>query len=156
MKQLLHIRPINLNYNIILVFMLSYIIVQIISGIFLVMFYCSNASMAFISVEHIMRDVRMVGLSDTSCKWSFILLHRSLRAPISRIFLWLVFLSEDYSGVRCNHIITNDHYVFLGYVLLGVKCLIGQLRNNKPSSTVPSLDRRSYRGLERILSRKSN
>lgn len=31
--------------------------VQIITGVFLVMFYCSNASLAFLSVEHLMRDV---------------------------------------------------------------------------------------------------
>jgi quinol-cytochrome oxidoreductase complex cytochrome b subunit len=50
--------PINLNYNYNYgIYALVILALQIISGIFLVMFYSSNASMAFLSVEHIMRDV---------------------------------------------------------------------------------------------------
>jgi quinol-cytochrome oxidoreductase complex cytochrome b subunit len=50
--------PANLNYNYNFgVYALTILALQIISGIFLVMFYCSNASMAFLSVEHIMRDI---------------------------------------------------------------------------------------------------
>jgi hypothetical protein len=92
------------------------------------MFYSSNASLAFLSVEHIMRDIRMAGLLDTSCKWSFFLLYRSIFTPFSWNFLWILFLPEDYYGVRCNYIIIDDYYFFLGYVLLGGKCLIGQPR----------------------------
>ena len=62
MIQLLRIQPSNLNYNYNLGFMLDDTCFQIISGIFLVMSYCSNASLAFLSVEHIMRDVHMDGL----------------------------------------------------------------------------------------------
>jgi quinol-cytochrome oxidoreductase complex cytochrome b subunit len=61
MIQLLHIQPITLNYNITLVFMLNRIGFQIVTGIFLVMFYSTNASLAFLSVEHLMRDVLMDG-----------------------------------------------------------------------------------------------
>ena len=43
MIQLLLILPSSLNYNITLVFMPSCLSIQIITGIFLVMFYCSNA-----------------------------------------------------------------------------------------------------------------
>ena len=33
------------------------LIIQILSGIFLAMYYCSDINLAFLSVEHIMRDV---------------------------------------------------------------------------------------------------
>lgn len=50
--------PSNLNYNYNYgVYALMLLGLQIISGIFLVMSYSSNASTAFLSVEHIMRDV---------------------------------------------------------------------------------------------------
>jgi quinol-cytochrome oxidoreductase complex cytochrome b subunit len=50
--------PVNLNYNYNFgIYALIILALQIVSGIFLVMSYCSNASLAFISVEHIMRDV---------------------------------------------------------------------------------------------------
>lgn len=61
MIQLLHIQPITLNYNITLVCMLNSVSFQIVTGIFLVMFYSTNASLAFLSVEHLMRDVLMDG-----------------------------------------------------------------------------------------------
>jgi quinol-cytochrome oxidoreductase complex cytochrome b subunit len=44
----------NYNYGIYAIVVLS---LQIITGIFLVTFYCSNASLAFLSIEHLMRDV---------------------------------------------------------------------------------------------------
>lgn len=43
MRQLSLTQPASLNYNTTMGFMLSCIDVQIITGIFLVMFYCSNA-----------------------------------------------------------------------------------------------------------------
>lgn len=43
MTQQLLIQPASLNYNIILVFMPCCFRIQIVTGIFLVMFYCSNA-----------------------------------------------------------------------------------------------------------------
>lgn len=46
----------NYNYNFGIAALLV-LALQIITGIFLVMFYCSNASLAFLSVEHLMRDV---------------------------------------------------------------------------------------------------
>jgi len=50
--------PSNLNYNYNYgIYALLILGIQIISGIFLVMFYCPNAASAFLSVEHIMRDV---------------------------------------------------------------------------------------------------
>jgi quinol-cytochrome oxidoreductase complex cytochrome b subunit len=50
--------PITLNYNYNFgVFALLVLALQIITGIFLVMFYSTNASLAFLSVEHLMRDV---------------------------------------------------------------------------------------------------
>ena len=57
MIQQSHTPPVSLNYNITLEYMLSYLGVQVVSGVFLVMFYSSNASLAFLSVEHLMRDV---------------------------------------------------------------------------------------------------
>jgi quinol-cytochrome oxidoreductase complex cytochrome b subunit len=50
--------PASLNYNYNFgIYALVILGLQIVSGIFLVMFYCSNASLAFLSVEHLMRDV---------------------------------------------------------------------------------------------------
>jgi quinol-cytochrome oxidoreductase complex cytochrome b subunit len=50
--------PSNLNYNFNFgIYALTVLGIQIISGIFLVMFYCPSTSAAFLSVEHIMRDV---------------------------------------------------------------------------------------------------
>jgi len=50
--------PISLNYNYNFgVYALVVLALQIVTGIFLVMFYSSNASLAFLSVEHLMRDV---------------------------------------------------------------------------------------------------
>jgi ubiquinol-cytochrome c reductase cytochrome b/c1 subunit len=50
--------PTTLNYNYNFgIYALVILFLQIITGIFLVMFYSSNASLAFLSVEHIMRDV---------------------------------------------------------------------------------------------------
>jgi quinol-cytochrome oxidoreductase complex cytochrome b subunit len=50
--------PITLNYNYNFgIYALVVLGLQIITGIFLVTFYCSNSSLAFLSVEHIMRDI---------------------------------------------------------------------------------------------------
>jgi quinol-cytochrome oxidoreductase complex cytochrome b subunit len=50
--------PSNLNYNYNFgIYALVVLGLQIISGIFLVMSYCPSASAAFLSVEHIMRDI---------------------------------------------------------------------------------------------------
>jgi len=50
--------PITLNYNYNFgIYALVILGLQIITGLFLVMFYCSNSQLAFLSVEHIMRDV---------------------------------------------------------------------------------------------------
>jgi len=50
--------PAALNYNYNFgIYALVVLGLQIVTGIFLVMFYCSNASLAFLSVEHLMRDV---------------------------------------------------------------------------------------------------
>nr|ACZ96466.1 apocytochrome b [Didymium iridis]ACZ96467.1 apocytochrome b [Didymium iridis] len=50
--------PITLNYNYNFgVYALTVLALQIVTGIFLVMFYSTNASLAFLSVEHLMRDV---------------------------------------------------------------------------------------------------
>lgn len=50
--------PITMNYNYNFgIYALVVLALQIVTGIFLVMFYCSNASLAFLSVEHLMRDV---------------------------------------------------------------------------------------------------
>jgi ubiquinol-cytochrome c reductase cytochrome b/c1 subunit len=50
--------PITLNYNYNFgIYALIVLALQIVTGIFLVMFYCSNSTLAFLSVEHIMRDV---------------------------------------------------------------------------------------------------
>jgi len=50
--------PASLNYNYNFgIYALVVLSLQIVTGIFLVMFYCSNASLAFLSVEHLMRDV---------------------------------------------------------------------------------------------------
>jgi len=50
--------PISLNYNYNFgVYALLVLALQIVTGIFLVMFYSTNASLAFLSVEHLMRDV---------------------------------------------------------------------------------------------------
>jgi quinol-cytochrome oxidoreductase complex cytochrome b subunit len=50
--------PANLNYNYNFgIYAFVILIVQIVSGIFLVMSYCPSATAAFLSVEHIMRDV---------------------------------------------------------------------------------------------------
>lgn len=43
MRQLSHTRPASLNYNTTTGYTLGCIDVQIVTGIFLVMFYCSNA-----------------------------------------------------------------------------------------------------------------
>ena len=125
MIQLWLIQPSNLNYNYNLGFTLDDTCFQIVSGIFLVMSYCSNASLAFLSVEHIMRDVLMVGLFDISYKWCIFLFYRCLFAYVSRFNIWFLFLSVGCFGVRCYNFIPNDFNIFLGYVLLGVKCLLG-------------------------------
>lgn len=50
--------PSNLSYNWNFgVFALLVLVIQIVSGIFLVMFYSANADIAFVTVERIMRDV---------------------------------------------------------------------------------------------------
>jgi ubiquinol-cytochrome c reductase cytochrome b subunit len=50
--------PVTLNYNYNFgVYALTLLMLQIVTGIFLVMFYCDNTSLAFISIEHLMRDV---------------------------------------------------------------------------------------------------
>jgi len=50
--------PISLNYNYNFgIYALLVLALQIVTGIFLVMFYSSHASLAFLSVEHLMRDV---------------------------------------------------------------------------------------------------
>jgi quinol-cytochrome oxidoreductase complex cytochrome b subunit len=50
--------PVSLNYNYNFgIYALVLLGLQIITGIFLVMFYCANTSLAFLSVEHLMRDI---------------------------------------------------------------------------------------------------
>jgi len=50
--------PASLNYNYNFgIYALVILGLQIVTGIFLVMFYCSNTSLAFLSVEHLMRDI---------------------------------------------------------------------------------------------------
>jgi len=50
--------PVNLSYNWNFgIYALVILVLQILSGIFLVMFYSANLDVAFVSVEHIMRDV---------------------------------------------------------------------------------------------------
>ena len=125
----LPIQPISLNYNIISVFMLISFSFQIVTGIFLVCFI-APMRFSFFKCGTLMRDVLMDGLFAISRKRSLVLFHRSICPFISRTFLWFLFLSADYYGVRCSNIIINDNNFFLGYVLHGVKCHIGQLRNN--------------------------
>src|ERR1700749_1235441 len=50
--------PSNLNYNYNFgVSAFFVLVIQILTGIFLVMFYCPSTTAAFTSVEHIMRDI---------------------------------------------------------------------------------------------------
>lgn len=127
MNQPLLIQPVTLNYNIILVYMLSCIVLQIITGIFLV---CSIVLMhtSFSQCRTFMRDVLMDGLSDIPCKRSIFLLHRGIRAYIQGNNVRVLLLSDNIYGVRCYNFITYDFNIFLGYVLHGVKCLIGLQR----------------------------
>lgn len=46
-------------------------ICQLITGIFLAMHYCSDINLAFLSVEHIMRDVNMDGFYVMYMQWCF-------------------------------------------------------------------------------------
>jgi hypothetical protein len=84
----------------------------------------------------------MVGFYVISCKWRFFLFYCSICSLVPWSLLWILFLSADCYGVGRYNFIINDYYSFLGYVLHGVKCLIGLLRNYKLSSTVPSLDKK--------------
>lgn len=49
-----------------------------------------------------------------------------LSSFISCCLLWILFLSDDYCGVRRYNFIFDDFNFFLGYVLLGDKCHMGR------------------------------
>jgi quinol-cytochrome oxidoreductase complex cytochrome b subunit len=126
--------PSNLNYNYNYgVYALMLLGLQIISGIFLVMSYSSNASTAFLSVEHIMRDVpygwfiRYLHANGASFFFIVVYLHL-LRGLLygsyfyPRRLLWC-------SGVIILFlmIITS----FLGYcITMGTNVLLGCYRHN--------------------------
>lgn len=88
-----------MNYNTTSESMLSCVVFQIVTGIFLV---CSTALMhiSFFKRRALMRDVLMGGLLDTSCKWCFILLYCCVCSSSTRIVLRILFLSVGFSGVR--------------------------------------------------------
>lgn len=133
--------PASLNYNITLEYMLSCISIQILTGIFLVCFIV-QMHIGISERWTLMRDVLMVGLYDISCKWSLLFFHSCLCTFIPRLILRVLFLSDVFFGARCNYFIINDHNLFLGYVLHGVKWVIGLPRDYQFSSTVPSLVKR--------------
>jgi len=92
--------PINLNYMWNFGSMAGiFLVIQILSGFFLTMFYVPHIDYAFNSIEHIMRDVnygwliRYIhsnGASFFSC---------SLYSYIKRIILWLLSISKTFSLV---------------------------------------------------------
>lgn len=112
--------PVNLNYFWSFgVFALVCLIVQILTGIFLAMYYVPDASLAFASVEHIMRDVnfgwliRYLHLNGASFFFFVVYLHMargffygSFAAP--REWLWVI-------GVVIYLLMILT--AFLGYVL---------------------------------------
>lgn len=93
-----------MNYNTILESTLSCVGLQIVTGIFLV---CFTALMhvSLFKCRALMRDVHMDGLYDISCKWCFILFYCCVCSPSSRVILWLLFLSDDFCGVWCDHLL---------------------------------------------------
>jgi hypothetical protein len=95
-----------------------------------------------------MRDVPMGGLFDTSCKWCIILLHCGVRPFGTRFILWIFLLSDDFYGFGCNHSFTHDMTSFLGYVLLGVKCLLGCYCITNLALQCPFLVKHCYLALE--------
>lgn len=112
--------PVNLNYFWSFgVFALVCLVMQILTGIFLAMYYVPDASLAFASVEHIMRDVnfgwfiRYLHLNGASFFFFVVYLHMargfyygSFAAP--RAYMWVI-------GVVIYLLMILT--AFLGYVL---------------------------------------
>ena len=109
--------PINLNYWYVFgALSLVALVMQYISGIWLVMYYTPTAEEAFASVAHIMRDVpygwlvRYIHVVGASAWFVVVYLHicRSLiygsyKAPrellwISAVVLWILLMAEAYTG----------------------------------------------------------
>ena len=92
------------------------LITQILTGLFLAIHYCGDASLAFSRVRHICRDVNY--------GW----LLRIIHANGARFFFvclylyigWGLYYSSyihTYMNSRSNHFIYSNSYGFLGYVL---------------------------------------
>jgi ubiquinol-cytochrome c reductase cytochrome b subunit len=103
---------------------------QLITGIFLTMYYKPDAANAFASVEYIMRDIewgwliRYLHSTGASAFFVIIYLHMfrallygSYKGP--REFLWIL-------GMLLYVLLAAE--AFFGYVCLGGKCLFGALK----------------------------
>jgi ubiquinol-cytochrome c reductase cytochrome b subunit len=73
------------------------LVIQILTGIFLAMHYTPHVDLAFYSVEHIMRDVNNGWfLRYMHANGASVFFYFSLYTYISRIILWVVYLSKRF------------------------------------------------------------
>lgn len=152
--------PANLNYNYNFgVYALTILALQIVSGIFLVMFYCSDASLAFLSVEHIMRDVpygwfvRYLHANGASFFFIVVYIH---------MFRGLLYGSYFYPRrlLWCSGVIILLLMIITSFLVMycmGPNVLLGCYRYYKSSLNSTLLRPKDcVLALERIFSRKSN
>jgi quinol-cytochrome oxidoreductase complex cytochrome b subunit len=87
------------------VFSLTCLVVQIVTGIFLAMHYCPDITLAFVSVEHIMRDVNY--------GW----LVRYIHANGASMF-FLVVYTHMFRGLYYSSFVRPRHFLWLSGVLI--------------------------------------
>jgi ubiquinol-cytochrome c reductase cytochrome b subunit len=87
------------------VFSLTCLVIQIVTGIFLAMHYCSDISLAFISVEHIMRDVNY--------GW----LVRYIHANGASMFFLVVYI-HMFRGLYYSSFVRPRHFLWISGVLI--------------------------------------
>jgi len=85
------------------------LIIQILTGVFLRMHYNPSVELAFVSVEHIMRDVNYGWLTIPTCKYSLIFLHFCLFPYWTRAILRVIQITPNSSmEYRCYYTGTYD------------------------------------------------
>lgn len=87
------------------VFAITCLAIQIVTGIFLAMHYCSDVSLAFVSVEHIMRDVNY--------GW----LVRYIHANGASMFFLVVYV-HMFRGLYYSSFVRPRHFLWISGVLI--------------------------------------
>lgn len=87
------------------IFAITCLAIQILTGIFLAMHYCSDVSLAFVSVEHIMRDVNY--------GW----LVRYVHANGSSMFFLVVYI-HMFRGLYYSSFVRPRHFLWISGVLI--------------------------------------